>query len=125
MELIDYIDYREIFEIVKKNHLKEYPTVEEYIENMEGVYHVEDKNAREMYEAFKIDFSEYSPPSSTDGFDDSVILDYLKKDRLFLEFSIGGNDSNESGDNYWGYGHQFTISLDDELFIDYNFENYS
>lgn len=120
MKLIDYIDFHSIFEKVKENHLKHYPNKEDYIDllmDMEVPYDfVED-----MY-TFLL-----NPPEdielADDRFDDEVIV--VDENELVIEWTIGGNNSTESGDDLWGYGWEFTIDLEDEIFIDFKFHNYS
>ncbi len=123
MQLVDYIDYRSIFEKVKINHLKEFPTKESYIEYLKE----NDENfsfVQEMYTALEYDLSKLDTDSS-DTIDDLTLSNWLSDDFIWVEFSEGGNDSNEGGNNYWGYGFQFKIDLDQELFTDYSYENYS
>lgn len=125
MNILDYIDYREIYNKVKKNQLEEYPTANDYIEQLESCDEPYEY-VEEMYRAFELDFNEYDTPTS-DEMDDSIIISYLNKSQFFIEFSIGGNDANESTNyNYWGYGHQFIVDLEDDgLFVGYSLENYS
>ena len=123
MQLVDYIDYRSIFEKVKTNHLKEFPTKESYIEYLKQ--EEEDYSfVNELYFALGLDFSEFDTDSS-DTIDDLSLSNWLSENYIWLEFSQGGNDSNEGGDNYWGYGYQFKICLDQDIFIDFSYENYS
>ena len=68
MQLVDYIDYRSIFEKVKTNHLKEFPTKESYIEYLKQ--EEEDYSfVSELYFALGLDFSEFDTDSS-DTIDD-------------------------------------------------------
>lgn len=121
MKLIEYLDIESIFKHVKFNQLECFPTAQDYISELESMneptHYVE-----EMYryllnptEGAEIDVSD---PSDLD-------LIKLENNQFVLEWSIGGNESNEGGDNYWGYGWVFTINLEDELFVDFSFENYS
>ena len=122
MQLVDFIDYREIFERVKKNHLKEFPTKESYDEYLKDN---DEKNnfVKELYTALTYDFK-YLDTDSSETIDDLTLSNWLAEGHLWLEFSEGGNNSNENGDNHWGYGFQFKIDLEEEIFIDYSYENY-
>lgn len=123
MEVVNYIDWRGIYETVKKNQLKYYPTAESYIEdlrdNNEPFEYVE-----EMYRLLKEDFSQMDVFNS-ENYDDDSFIDIMKKRQIFVEFSEGGNNATENGDNYWGYGFCFKIDLDEDFFIGYHYENYS
>ena len=122
MQIIDYIDFKSIFEKVKKNQLEEYPTAKDYIDFLEEVgepsHYVE-----EMYKSFDNLPDDYDFTNSENAFDVEVID--LKNELLHIELSIGGNNSTENGDDYWGYGWNYTVHLDYELFVSYSFENYS
>lgn len=92
-------------------------------DNEEVSYYVEDlykdilcKNKLEI-------FGDRSFPSAEDLLD-SEIID-LENNIIHITLSVGGNYSTESGDNPWGYGYTFSISLEDELFVGYYVENYS
>jgi len=123
MQITDYINWKEIYRKVRKNHLKEYPTAKHYTEyliSFEEPHHY----VKDLYEALNQDFSDFDTPSS-DNYDDSILIKYLSEKQLYLELSVGGNNATENGDDYWGYGYGFTIDLDTELFVGYDFENYS
>ena len=49
----------------------------------------------------------------------------LEKNQINFEWSIGGNNSTENGYDFWGYGWTFTVDLENELFVGFDFENYS
>jgi hypothetical protein len=122
MQIINYIDFKSIFEDIKKNQLEEFSTAKDYIKflkRIEEPYHY----VEEMYKSFNNLPEDYEFTNSNSAFDVEVID--LEKRLLHIELSIGGNDANENGDNFWGYGWQYTINLEDELFVDYSFENYS
>jgi len=122
MQLVDFIDYREIFNKVKLNHLKEFPTqesYEEYLKENDEEYNF----AKELYTALNYDFKELQTDTS-DTIDDLTLSNWLSEGHLWVEFSESGNNANENGDNHWGYGFQFKIDLEEELFIDYSYENY-
>jgi hypothetical protein len=122
MQIINYIDFELIFKEVKKNQLEEYPTAKDYIKflkRIEEPYHY----VEEMYKSFNNLPEDYEFTNSDNAFDVEVID--LENNLLHLELSIGGNDANENGDDFWGYGWQYTIDLEEELFVSYFFENYS
>jgi len=123
MQVIDYIDWREMYNDIKKKHLEQYPTAKEYIEEVKTWDEPYDY-IEEMYRMFEEDFSEMDVFSS-DNYDDYSFQDILKEGKIHVEFSEGGNNATENGDDYWGYGLCFTINLDEELFVGYNYENYS
>jgi hypothetical protein len=122
MQIIDYIDFKSIFEKIKKKQLEEYPTAKDYIDFLEEVgepsHYVE-----EMYESFYNLPNNYDFTNSDNAFDVEVID--LENELLHIELSIGGNNATENGNDYWGYGWNYTVNLDDELFVSYSFENYS
>lgn len=122
MQVVDFIDFRAIFEKVKLNQLKEFPTKESYQEflsdNDEDFSFVE-----ELYNALAHDFKDLDTDSS-DSIDDVSLATWLADGFLWLEFSEGGNNATEAGDNYWGWGFQFKVDLDSELFTGYLSENY-
>jgi len=122
MQLVDFIDYRTIFERAKINHLKEFPTKESYEEylkeNEENFSFV-----KELYTALTYDFKDLDTDSSETS-DDLNLSNWLSEGMLWVEFSEGGNNANESGDNHRGYGFQFKINLEEEIFVDYSYENY-
>lgn len=122
MQIIDYIDFKSIFEEIKEIQLEEYPTPEDYIEYLKTIeepYHY----VEEMYKSFENLPDECEFTNSKNAFDVEVID--LKNNLLHIELSIGGNNATENGNDYWGYGWNYTINLDDELFVGYSFENYS
>lgn len=122
MELIDYIDFAELFSKAKKKHLESYPTAEEYIKELKSCGEPYDY-VSEMYRMFDNIPDEAESPNSSMGCTDDY-LD-LGKNLIDLEWSIGGNNATENGDDYWGYGWIFTINLEEELFVGYKEENYS
>ena len=122
MQIIDFIDFKSIFEKVKKNQLKHHPTAEDYIKFLKACgepYHY----VEEMYKSFDNLPDDYDFTSSENAFDVEVID--LENELLHIELSIGGNNATENGDDFWGYGWNYTINLEDELFVAYSFENYS
>jgi len=122
MDLINYIDFSGIYEAIKKEHLKYYPTAEDYIEYLKSNEEPFDY-VLEMYARFDNIPDEAEVPNSDMG----CFLDYVDigKDTVVVEWSIGGNNATENGDDYWGYGWRFTINLEYELFVGYSEENYS
>lgn len=122
MKLLDYIDFRTIFETVKKNQLSLFPTAEDYIEYLDG-FDEDYSFVRPLYNRLNQDLSHCSFPSSEE-WELEDVLEFFKGD-LIIELSHGGNDSNENGDNFWGYGYQFVIDMEEELFNNYTEENYS
>ena len=122
MEIIDYIDFNSIFEKVKNRQLEEYPTAKDYIDFLKDID--EPYNyVEEMYESFNNLPEDYDFTNSESN-DDSEVID-LENKLLHIELTIGGNDATEGGDNFWGYGWKYSINLEDDLFVDYRFENYS
>jgi hypothetical protein len=122
MELINYIDFASIYQRAKKNQLKEYPTAEDYISELKSLFEPYDY-VHEMYKMFNELPKDAEVPNSTMGcFSDYV---NIEEDTVSVEWSIGGNNATENGDDYWGYGWVFDINLEYELFTNYRFENYS
>jgi len=122
MQIIDFIDFKSIFEKVKNNQLKEYPTAKDYIKFLKAVeepYHY----VEEMYKSFDNLPDDYDFTNSDTAFDVEVID--LENELLHIKLSIGGNNATENGDDFWAYGWNYTVNLDDELFAGYSFENYS
>lgn len=122
MQIIDYLDFKSIFEKVKNNHLEEFPTAKDYIKFLKSSdepYHY----VEEMYKSFDNLPKDYDFISSENAFDNEVIN--LEKNLLHIELLIGGNNATENGDDFWGYGWNYTVDLDSELFVSYYFENYS
>jgi len=118
MRLIDYIDYWEIYRKIKKSQLEQFPTAQEYIEELKDLDEPYDY-VEEMYKAFKIDFSGF------DGVDSENFPNDCIGNIFSFEFSTGGGESYENGgDNFWGYGYNFEINLDEERFVNFWFENY-
>ncbi|MES2864106.1 MAG: hypothetical protein V4666_08310 [Bacteroidota bacterium] len=122
MDLINYLDFSGIYEAVKKNQLKQYPTAEEYISDLKSQGEPFDYVA-EMYKRFDNIPDDAEVPNSETG----SFLDYvnIEEEIMSVEWSIGGNNATENGDDYWGYGWVFEINLDYELFVGYREENYS
>ena len=122
MQIIDYIDFKTIFEEIKKNQLEEYPKAGDYIkylkDNEEPFHYVE-----EMYKSFEHKIENPDYPCSDNSLDIEIID--LKNNLLHIELFVGGNNATENGDNFWGYGFNYTVDLETELFIGYHFENYS
>lgn len=122
MQIIDYIDFKIIFEKIKENQLEKYPKAEDYINflkgNNEPFYYVE-----EMYKSFGIKIESPDYPCTDNSFDIEVID--LKNNLLHIELSVGGNNATENGYDFWGYGWNYTVDLENELFVSYVFENYS
>jgi len=77
-----------------------------------------------MYRLFNEDLSNMDVYNS-DNYDDYSFQDSLKEGKIYVEFSEGGNNATENGDDYWGYGLCFKIHLEYELFVGYSYENYS
>jgi len=123
MQIIDYIDWREIYNKVKKNHLKEFPTAESYIKELIGLDEPYEY-VEEMYRLLGEDLGNMDVYNS-DNYDDGSFQDIFKQGKIHVEFSDGGNNATENGDDYWGYGLCFTIDLDEEIFVGYSYENYS
>lgn len=124
MKIIDYVDFRGMFKKVKDNQLKYFPTKESYIEELKSInedYAFVDKLYL-MLEREDLDDMDF--PNS-DSQDDTLLRAYIDDNLLDIELTIGGNNSNENRDNYWGYGFVFTVNLEDELFVNYWEENYS
>lgn len=124
MQVIDYIDYWEIYKKIKKNQLEQYPTAQEYIEELKGLDEPYDY-VQEMYQFLLSEHTNDFEMLSSDNYYDSDLIETLKDDRLLIELSEGGNNATENGDDYWGYGLQFTVDLEYELFVGYSYENYS
>lgn len=122
MQIIDYIDFGSIFKKIKNQQLKEHPTDKDYINFLktcgEPFHYVE-----EMYKSFDNLPEDYDFTNSDNAFDNEVID--LDKNLLHIELSVGGNNATENGDDFWGYGWNYTIDLEEELFVGYSFENYS
>lgn len=126
MYLIDYLDFGAIFEETKKNHLELYPTPESYKYEMEGI--IDDLSfVDELYQDLLCkekdryeDGREY--PNSYIGCD---LIDLIDGNRLTIELSIGGSNATENGDDCWGYGFNFVVDLEEEIFVGYYVENYS
>jgi len=123
MQVIDYIDWREIYNKVKNNHLEQYPTAQDYIEELKSCDEPYDY-VEEMYRVFQENLGDMDVFSS-DNYDDYSFRDMLMTGKIHVEFSEGGNNATENGDDYWGYGLIFTVDLDQELFVGYSYENYS
>jgi len=123
MEIIDYLDFDSIYKKVKSNHLANFPTPESYIKYLEGLE--EDFSyVNEMYDWINNPAEDTELPTSENKFDNEVI--FLDKGLLCVEFTIGGNDANESTNhNEWGYGWEFVIDLEEEIFIGFTENNYS
>ena len=122
MQIIDYVDFKSIFEKVKNNQLEEFPTAKDYINFLKSInesYHY----VEEMYKSFNNLPKDYDFTNSENAFDNEVID--LGKNILHIELFIGGNNATENGDDFWGYGWNYTVDLDTELFVSYSFENYS
>lgn len=122
MDLIDYIDFGSIYKEVKKNQLKNYPTAQDYIKELKS-YDEPYDYVEEMYMIFNYTFEDADLPNSTMG----CFEEYYnrRKDFLNIEWSVGGNNATENGDDYWGCGWVFTVDLENELFVGYRYENYS
>ena len=72
MQIIDFIDFKSIFEKVKNNQLKEYPTAKDYIKFLKAVeepYHY----VEEMYKSFDNLPDDYDFTNSDTAFDEEVI----------------------------------------------------
>jgi len=122
MKIIDFIDFYALYKKVKENQLEQYPTAKDYIDELESCDELFDY-VEEMYKYFS------HPPedadlSNTDEWSDEDVIK-LDKNQILLEWSIGGNNATENGDDFWGYGWIFTVDLENELFIGYSEENYS
>lgn len=124
MQLIDYIDYWEIYNKIKKNQLEQYPTAKDYIEELKGLEEPYDY-VEEMYNALTSGLSGDFEMLSSDNYDDYSLIATLKEGQLLIELSEGGNNTTENGDDFWGYGLQFVVDLEYELFVGYSYENYS
>lgn len=120
MKLIDFIDFVEIYKQIKNNHLENYPSAKDYIEELKSFAEPYDY-VEEMYNFFE-NFPEDAQIS--DEFSDCDCIDIENK-TLTFEWFVGGNNATESGDDYWGYGWTFTVDLDTELFIGFSYDNYS
>lgn len=123
MKLIDYIDYWEIFGKIKNNQLEQYPTANDYIEELKACDEPFDY-VEEMYNFLLTDYETDFDITNSDNSDDSTLLEFLKEGKLFIELSECGNNATEKGDDFWGYGHKFTVDLENELFVNYEYENY-
>ena len=76
-----------------------------------------------MYKSFGIEIESTDYPCTDNSFDIEVID--LKNNLLHIELSVGGNNTTENGDDFWGYGWTYTVDLENELFVSYVFQNYS
>jgi hypothetical protein len=122
MKIIEFIDFCALYKKVKESQLEQFPTADDYIEELkscdlpfdyvEGMYH------------YFTHPPEDAELSSTDEWGDADALK-LDEGHVLLEWTIGGNNATENGDDFWGYGWIFTIDLETELFIGYTEENYS
>lgn len=124
MQLIDYIDYWEIYKKVKKNQLEQYPTAKDYIKELKE-WDEPFEYVKEMYEFLLSEYTNDFEMINSDSYDDSILSSVLDDNKLFIELSEGGNNATENGNDYWGYGLQFTVDMENELFVGYKYENYS
>lgn len=120
MRLIEHLDFAGIFEKVKENHLKEYETPEDYI----NIVMWDEKETNWVFNMYNFlnNFPDASIWMSEYELED---IYNSTENTLDIEWCVGGNDSNESGNNYWGYGWIFTVNLEDEVFTGFRQENYS
>ena len=124
MQVIDYIDYWEIFKSVKNNQLENFPTAEDYIEELKS-WDEPYEYVEEMYSFLLSNYTNDFEMITSASYDDSILSSVLHENKLFIELSEGGNNATENGDDYWGYGLQFVVDLESELFVGYSYENYS
>jgi len=124
MQLIDYIDYWEIFKKVKKNQLEQFPTAKSYIKELKYFDEPFDY-VEEMYAFLLADYTNDFEMITSDSHDDSILSSVLDENKLLIELSEGGNNATENGDDYWGYGLRFIVDMENELFVGYSYENYS
>lgn len=123
MQIIDYIDFLAIFNKVKENHLRLYPTQEDYIKELKELDQPFDYVGG-LYFFLKYSNASEMDCNNSDNSDDSILK--IVDGKITIEFSEGGNDANESTNhNEWGYGYFFTIDLENELFVGFSTENYS
>lgn len=121
MKIIEYIDFDSIYQDVKKNQLDSYPTAKDYIEELKSFEEPYDY-VEEMYK-YLLNPPEDADLTNTQEYSDEDCIK-LEKNQINFEWSIGGNNATENGDNFWGYGWTFTVDLENELFVGFDFENY-
>lgn len=78
-----------------------------------------------MYTFLLADYTNDFEMITSDSYDDSILSSVLDENKLFIELSEGDNNATENGDDYWGYGLQFIVDMETELFVGYKYENYS
>lgn len=127
MNIIDYLDFTEIYKKIKKIHFENYETKEEFIQDLIDM-ELDTSFVDGLYRFFDYDFGDQdvTTTSSENSCDHDVFDSVMLVRELEFEFSIGGNDTNESTNhNEWGYGYIIKIDLETEMFIGYREENYS
>ncbi len=122
MDILDFLDIKSIFDKVKKNHLEQFPTAQDYMTHLS--YDDENFNEiEEMYRALNYPLDSYKIANS-ENYCDNEMIDLIER-KMDIEFLYSGGHAHEGGDDYWCYGFMFKIDLDDELFIGFSEENYS
>lgn len=122
MQIKDYIDFGQIYNDIKKSQLENYPTAKDYIEELKALDMPFDF-VEEMYKCLTEGYMDSDATIQPECLD-SELID-LDKNKIIIEWGVGGDISTENGYDYWGYSWNFTVDLELELFVDYSFENHS
>lgn len=122
MKIIEFIDFYEIYQKVKESQLSSYPTAEDYIKELK-IFNEPFDYVEEMYK-YLLHPPEDADLGNTSEYIDEDMIDF-GNNRLCLEWTVGGNNATENGDDFLGYGFIFTVDLENELFVGYSEENYS